>query len=390
MNLGFYYHIEYFVNNNKIYIPKYLGLFIDSLSKNVDQMFLIGYASINKEEQDYCLTSSNITFLSLGIKSHTINIIVNHKKLLNPHLLYFKKIDYLIVRSPSPLAPFFRNFMLEKKILYYAVGSYGDVANKLKIRSIRSILIYLLMSYMDNQFLNVIKHKDILVNSLKLYESYKSICKKVSFIPTSTLTKNDFFKRENTCNNNKIRLLYTGRFDVLQKGLLDLLEAFYKLIIIHPKYELHLVGWDSSKDKFSERKMKKIVENYKMHNNVFFHKKAKVGEELNKFYRRSDIFVLSSYHEGFPRTIWEAMANSLPIITTPVGGIPYILKNKENAVFVNVRKPDEIVDAIILLSENKSLRKKIISNAYYIALKNSVDKRSKEIIQYLKNRDKKN
>lgn len=42
-----------------------------------------------------------------------------------------------------------------------------------------------------------------------------------------------------------------------------------------------------------------------------------------------DVYILPSYNEGLPIAILEAMAYSHPIISTPVGGIPEIIKSGE-------------------------------------------------------------
>ena len=51
--------------------------------------------------------------------------------------------------------------------------------------------------------------------------------------------------------------------------------------------------------------------------------------------RNSDIFALSSLTEGFPRVLYEAMCMRLPIVTTDVGGIPYLLFNEKNVRIYN-------------------------------------------------------
>lgn len=59
-----------------------------------------------------------------------------------------------------------------------------------------------------------------------------------------------------------------------------------------------------------------------------------------------DVYVLPSYNEGLPIAILEAMSYSHPVISTPVGGIPEVVKDGENGMLVRPGNSVEIADAI--------------------------------------------
>jgi len=52
------------------------------------------------------------------------------------------------------------------------------------------------------------------------------------------------------------------------------------------------------------------------------------------FYGAADVFVCSSFEESFPRVILEAMAFSLPIVSSAVHGVPEIVRHDEEALLV--------------------------------------------------------
>jgi glycosyltransferase involved in cell wall biosynthesis len=70
----------------------------------------------------------------------------------------------------------------------------------------------------------------------------------------------------------------------------------------------------------------------------------------------ADAFVLPSYHEGLPMSMLEAMAWGLPIIVTPVGGIPEVIIHEENGLFVQPGNQTEIAAAMQRLIQDKNLR----------------------------------
>ena len=57
---------------------------------------------------------------------------------------------------------------------------------------------------------------------------------------------------------------------------------------------------------------------------------------------------------GMPMTLIEAMGSALPIVTTPVGGIPDLL-DKESAIFVD-GSAEDICRAFEMYYKNKNLR----------------------------------
>lgn len=76
----------------------------------------------------------------------------------------------------------------------------------------------------------------------------------------------------------------------------------------------------------------------------------------------SDIYIQSSVSEGMPRTIVEAMALQMPIISTKVGSIEGVVENEVNGLLVSTQE-DEIIGAILKLYNSESLRSELAHKA---------------------------
>ena len=86
--------------------------------------------------------------------------------------------------------------------------------------------------------------------------------------------------------------------------------------------------------------------------------------EIVEYYKNSDIFILPSYTEGFPRVLYTAMEYSLPIITTMVGGIPSILKDNLNCLEIRVKSASDIYEGVRRLIKNTNLYAKLSLNSF--------------------------
>ena len=85
--------------------------------------------------------------------------------------------------------------------------------------------------------------------------------------------------------------------------------------------------------------------------------------EIPKYFSICDIFVRPSRSEGFGNSFIEAMAAGLPVIATPVGGIPDFLDDKVTGVYCSPDNPQSIANSVNLILSDKELRERIVGNA---------------------------
>jgi glycosyltransferase involved in cell wall biosynthesis len=71
---------------------------------------------------------------------------------------------------------------------------------------------------------------------------------------------------------------------------------------------------------------------------------------------KADVFVLPSYNEGLPMALLEAMSWGLPVITTPVGGIPEVVSNTQNGLLVTPGDIQQLSEAMQSLIKEEKLR----------------------------------
>ena len=84
------------------------------------------------------------------------------------------------------------------------------------------------------------------------------------------------------------------------------------------------------------------------------------GDELIHLYYRADVCVVPSvWDEPLGLVVLEAMAANTPVVVTRKGGIPLMVKEGYNGLFVRPRNPKEIAEKVNFLLRNETLRVKM-------------------------------
>jgi glycosyltransferase involved in cell wall biosynthesis len=384
LTIGFYYH-DVFLNNNEneYYVPSYLGLFLDSLAERCDKLICFLHPEHTCVECDYQIRCKNIKIVSLGKKSSAPNRWLFAHGIIKPLSKEMGNIDIMLIRGPSVLLPSIAKAARKSSVALMIVGNQLSSIDSLPQRWWRKKLIRFMWKWNKIKQDGIMSRALVIVNSKALFREYEGKAEVLREIRTSTLSLTDIYERDNTCNNEAIRVLYVGRYDAA-KGLLDLLEAFYMLRRKGYPVLLELAGWSQKADlvmeRFEERALQLGLSPY-----IKDHGYLKIGHELFELYKRSDIYVLPSHHESFPRTIWEAMAHSLPVVATKVGSIPDYLVSGEDAIIVPPKDPESLCEGIASLINDKQLRSKLIRNGLKLAKNNTIDLASDALIDAIQN-----
>jgi glycosyltransferase involved in cell wall biosynthesis len=137
------------------------------------------------------------------------------------------------------------------------------------------------------------------------------------------------------------------------KGVQYLITAMKKIHDEFPDARLIIVGDGDERERLAAQSIQLDIQKYVQFVGKVPHEKVKT------FMKQADVFVLPSLSEGLPNVILEAMACGLPIVASSVDGIPDIIKNGIHGYLVEVKKPDEIAEKILILLRNDQLRNEI-------------------------------
>ncbi len=157
----------------------------------------------------------------------------------------------------------------------------------------------------------------------------------------------------------KKQILFAGTL-YAGKGYADMIKAFALIADNYPGWKIVFAGngeVEQGKSLAKELGIEKQTEFLGWVN----------GAIKDKAFKESMIFCLPSYAEGFPMAVLDAWAYGLPVITTPVGGIPDIAKDGENMLLFNPGDIDTLSGQIKRMIDDEDLRKSIAEESVKLA-----------------------
>ncbi|GAB4335149.1 MAG: hypothetical protein Kow0037_14620 [Calditrichia bacterium] len=160
---------------------------------------------------------------------------------------------------------------------------------------------------------------------------------------------------------NPFTIMFMGHL-IFSKGFYDLIKAYQ---ILFKKYgqniALHFAGENVG---YRKTTAEFLSGEYKQ---LFIEKGRQLDKEAQRFIENADqfnakylgfvsgerkwlelhkssLFVLPSYTEGFSMAVLEAMAAGLPVIVTPVGAMPEIVRDGVNGSLTPVADPEKLAE----------------------------------------------
>ena len=144
-------------------------------------------------------------------------------------------------------------------------------------------------------------------------------------------------------------LLFCGSWDHM-KGIAYLVGALERLHAMGVRHPLTVLGpgvpAETVLASFSER----VRPSVRVISRV-------VEDEVIRLYRSHDVLLWTSTYEGFGLVLLEAMSQRLPVVATPVGCVPSLVRDGEHGLLVPKRDPDAAAVAVERLMDAPGLRR---------------------------------
>lgn len=175
---------------------------------------------------------------------------------------------------------------------------------------------------------------------------------RVIYNPCPTITYKTKYEK-------KDHILFSGTI-CEGKGYKDLIRAFAKIADKYPNWKLVLAG-NGEVDNANSLAQKLGIEKQVITLGWV------EGEKKHKVYSEAKVLCHPSYAEGFPMAVLDAWAYELPVVCTPIGGIPDVAVDGENILLFdpgNINKLSQCLDRII---SDEKLRGKIAQNSKHLA-----------------------
>ena len=320
------------------------------MRENNKQILYIGNNLVSKTKYQTTLETLSNLLIEEGFvvykSSSKINKILRLFDMIFSLVKYRNKIDFLLIDTYSTIN-FFYAFIISQlarllNIRYIPILHGGNLPHRLDSSLRLSKMIF------NNSYKNIAPS-----NYLKTEFEKRNF--KVVFIP-NVIPINDYnFKLRNNIIPN---LLYVRAFAEFYNPIMAI-EVLKELQKTYKKAKLCMIGPDKDgtqklvEERINDLNLKESVEITGVLSKKDWHMKSK----------DYDIFINTTNIDNTPISVIEAMALGLPVISTNVGGLPYLLKNNIDGILIKPNSVSEMVKGIHKLISNKEFSKKMTLQA---------------------------
>lgn len=283
---------------------------------------------------------SNKTYIHLLNKNKNLLGRYIYGQILMVHAIYRaskKNNTKLIVFAfgqDLKLAPIISARIIGKKIIIRSDGRPSSVLQKYDSSSVAKSFFFRIIEEIDYRLANVVLTECEYMISENNFQKYGTKVGTLFVDVSRFVNKKPIYLRIYDIG-------FVGRFSK-EKGIQNFLES---LKLLDGSYNVILIGDGDEKNNVL-RNSQSLKFTY-----IDWVENSMLSNHLNDI----KLLVVPSYREGLPNTVLESMACGTPVLATPVGGIPGIIKDEDTGFIMDNNSPECIAANAIRALEHPDL-----------------------------------
>ena len=272
----------------------------------------------------------------VSISSDKMNKVIRLFDMILSFFKNFRKVDYILIDTFST-SNFYYAFIISQlsrifRIKYIPILHGGNLPSRLEHNK------YLCNLLFSNSYKNIAPS-----NYLKSAFDNKGF--KTVFIPNIVEIENYQFKKREKMSP---RLFWVRAFKEIYNPTLAV-KVLHKLKRKYPEASLCMVGPFVDN---SYNECLKLVKELNLESSIEF-TNVLLKEDWHKKSEDFDIFINTTNFDNTPVSVMEAMALGLPVVSTNVGGIPFLVEDKKDGLLVDKENEEQLTNSIISILNNE-------------------------------------
>lgn len=272
------------------------------------------------------------------IKANDINII--HTHLIKPYAV--GGLVNIILR---------KKFIFNYHGIFISENVYYGLMEKLIYWKIHFILY--LFKVVDVVLVPSKKGKELLMNETKLLPEPIVYYNGYSFNNSSNQINKELVVRIEELKKSKKIIALIGRLEV-DKRIDKAISIIKNLIEKGQKVHLLLFG-----DGKLLNELKNLINKERLDEHIDL---LGYVEGINNYYKYFDVVLFTSDWEGMPLSMWEAMANKVPVVAPDVGGFREILIENNCGLIYDPKNLKDAEEKLISIIHNEQIRNELGEN----------------------------
>lgn len=373
--LGYVTPVRAFCADGELYMQAASGRTVEALARQFDRVCMCSRVVQGPPPMpfDSPLDVPNLELIAQPLWGTTLGSLPHLWGIARSYWKTCRRADVLFVRGGSPYTVLLYVFaaVLRKPVCHWIVA---DPVTLLRASARRGpvldvlALLYARQDRLVTRLGRRLTGGALICNGRELARLFAS--PRTTAIVSSTIREDEFWSRPDTCQGAAIRILFVG-FLRPEKGVEYLLEALSQLPSNIP-WELEIAG----PRQFPQycRKLDRIAAERGVSKRIRWSGYVPNGQPLFECMRAADLLVLPTLSEGTPHVLVEARANSLPCISTTVGGVPSTVTDGYDALLVAPKDARALARAIERVILDGPLRRALIRNGRIAARRQTLDR----------------